>query len=326
MSDSDPAKSPASPVSQDETQAQEPGAPKDPRKGGAPAKKAASKNASAGRPQVVEWDEAELNAPSKSTLVMLGTLSVATLLMWGAGRAACNYHVPGESLTPRTVSLKDRTRGSKEAGFEFAHALSRGDFATARELAQGEGLAAVEKEQAACGACQDRVQASEHIHSVAALLKANTVDAIVEVRSVGPGGEQRRVLGVERIEREWRVTRTYSSVAEAQLKDAPAAVDAAPGADAAAPDEAAVPGETQGAALPPGHPPVAAPGTAAPAQPGTAAPARPGTAAPSPKASGAAPARTGAVPGTSSTTPGPAAPRAPGTATPGTAVPKSPQQ
>lgn len=175
-------------------------------------------------------DEAKINAPSVPDLVMLSVICAATLIMWAAGRAACNYHVPGESLTPRKVSLEERTRLPKNVGIEFAQAVSSGDFTTASELAVGSASEFIKKEKAACGACEDRKKLSKKLLSVGTVLQANSVDSIVSVRTVGgAGGDNVRVLGIERSERKWRVSRVYATQEEATLKESPEGEDAPPG-------------------------------------------------------------------------------------------------
>lgn len=190
-----------------------------------PRKKEAAKKQvphGAGERPVTVLDEKKINAPSIPDLVMLSTICVATLIFWAAGRAACNYHVPGESLTPRAVSLEERTRAPKNVGVEFAQALGGGDFATAAKLSAGAATDFVEKERAACGDCTARKKAKERLLSVGAVLQVNSIDSIVRVRTMGgPTGEVVRVLGIERVERDWRVTRIYASEKEAELKAAP---------------------------------------------------------------------------------------------------------
>lgn len=165
-------------------------------------------------------DEAQINAPSMQTLIMLGVISLATLLMWAAGRAACNYHVEGESLTPRAVPLEGRTSTPKDVALEFAQNLSSADFETARKISVLAAVAAVSEAQKACGDCTAQRASKKQIFSVATVLRANNIDAIVQVRTVGaPGGEKIRIMGVERVARDWRVSRLYDSAAAAVLRE-----------------------------------------------------------------------------------------------------------
>lgn len=160
------------------------------------------------RPLVGEVDENLIDMPTKQTLIMLGVITAATLVMWAAGRAACNYHVPGDGLTAREVSFEERTRNPKGVAIEFAQALSGADFASARRLIQPTADSLVKAEED-CGACQAEKAAQKRIMSVADVLKATRDDAIVAVRTTGaPGGPVDRVLRIQRKVEEkvpWRI-------------------------------------------------------------------------------------------------------------------------
>jgi hypothetical protein len=170
-----------------------------------------------------ELNEDEIDAPSKQTLVMLAVISASTLIMWAAGRAACNYQVEGENLTPRPVSLEQRTRTSKDVGLEFAQAVASGEFSIALQLSAGEAADWAKKEQSACGTCeQQRKAAKGRVFTSAAVLQANSKEALVKTRTIGaPGGEVTRFLGVEREGRNWRVTRISTDAAGIELKEPP---------------------------------------------------------------------------------------------------------
>ncbi len=164
-----------------------------------------------------ELSEAEIDAPSVQTLIMLGVISLSTLVMWAAGRAACNYQVPGESLTPRKVSLEERTRSSKATGFEFSQLVSCADFAQARSISEGKAHEYLAEQQKACGSCQEQVRTCDKVRSVASVLRANSMDAIIEVKTRAQGGPVVRILGVERRERKWVVSRVFRDPSEAEL-------------------------------------------------------------------------------------------------------------
>ncbi|HXS16588.1 MAG TPA: hypothetical protein VN764_05350 [Polyangiaceae bacterium] len=190
--------------------------------------------------------EAEIDAPNRNTLIMLGVISISTLVLWAAGRAACNYHVPGESLTPRAISMEERTRFAKDVGIEFAQALSGANFAEARTLAFGPGMQLVDEAKQNCGACTPQTKTSLPLSSTAIVHRANSVDAIVEVKTYrGKELVATRFLGIERADRKWRVTRGFADLATATLKPPPFSMVAAPGltasADEAAPDTAGQP-------------------------------------------------------------------------------------
>jgi len=215
--------------------------------------------------------EAEINAPTVNTLIMLGVMSISTLVLWAAGRAACNYHVPGESLTPRAVSLDERTRSAKDVGIEFASSLAGADFETAQELALGDGVRLIDEARAACGACDLQIKSRPDLASTAIVHRANSIDAIVEVRTyLNKALASTRFLGIERKERKWRVTRVFSSLNDAQLI-APSFVDPlvsplAPGSTPATVPVIGVPSDTSAAATPPAESaptPGVAPGSSA---------------------------------------------------------------
>ena len=152
-------------------------------------------------------DEEVIDAPSKNTLVILGVICAATLIMWAAGRAACNYHVPGESLTPRATKLEERTVMPKGVATEFVQAIHGGDFATARLLAVGQALAFVENEAKSCpGECATRSQHRASLQSVVVVERGNSVDHYVSTRTLGPAVSE-HVLEIERDAKAWRVTR-----------------------------------------------------------------------------------------------------------------------
>lgn len=157
------------------------------------------------QPRVV--DENVIDAPSKNTLVILGVICAATLIMWAAGRAACNYHVPGESLTPRATTLEERTFTPKGVATEFVQAIHGGDFATARLLAVGEARAFVEAEAKSCpGECATRSQHRASLQSVVVVQRGNLVDHYVSTRTQGPAVSE-HLLEIERDAKAWRVTR-----------------------------------------------------------------------------------------------------------------------
>jgi hypothetical protein len=166
------------------------------------------------RPLVGEVDEERIDAPTKQTLLMLGIITLATLVMWAAGRAACNYHVPGDGLTPRAVSLEERTRNPKGVAIEFSQALSGADFETARRLIQPAAESLVKAEED-CGSCTGEQQARKSILSVADVLRASRDEAIVAVTTTGaPGGPVERVLHIQRNVQEkmpWRVIGSFPS-------------------------------------------------------------------------------------------------------------------
>jgi hypothetical protein len=177
-----------------------------PRKGGARTKAASA-------PPVTVSEE-RLNAPSRQTVGMLSVLVAATLVMWAAGRAACNYHEPGESLSPRSVALEARTRTEKDVALELAQARATANFEVATQLVGGELADTLRKEQAACGggACEARRAAAEQTFSVPAVLQRNASAAHVRVRTVGnPVGDVTRIYELERTDKGWRAMRELAA-------------------------------------------------------------------------------------------------------------------
>lgn len=155
-------------------------------------------------------DEDVLNAPSRQTVGMLTILAVTTLICWAAGRAACNYHEPGESLSPRQVPLETRTRTDKDVAMELALSWAGADFDVARQLVAGDLAQAVEEDAKACqgAACEARRAARDDIYAAPEVLRRSGRSAFVRVRTVGaPGGEVTRVFELERIDGKWKAVR-----------------------------------------------------------------------------------------------------------------------
>jgi hypothetical protein len=175
-----------------------------------------------------ELDEAAIDAPSRQSVGILSVMLALTLVMWAAGRMACNYHEPGESLTPRTVSLEERTATPKDVALAFSLALAGADFATAQQLVGPGGEALIESGRRSCGACSAETEARPRIFAVAEVLSGNRADSYIAVRTVGaPGGEKERVL---RVARSPESSPTWRVLGEAPSRDSlPALVEPAPG-------------------------------------------------------------------------------------------------
>ncbi|MCH2109909.1 MAG: hypothetical protein MK135_11295 [Polyangiaceae bacterium] len=153
-----------------------------------------------------EPDEVAVDAPQRQTLYLLAIISIATIIMWAAGRAACNYHVDGESLTPRKTTQAERTKTPKSVAMELALSVARGRFAAASELVKGDAqswLAAQEKE---CVDAAARELAAKEIFATPTVLERGAEDAWVQILTTGPFGETRSIYEVELSEKEWRVT------------------------------------------------------------------------------------------------------------------------
>lgn len=144
-------------------------------------------------------DEDKLDAPSRQTILLLSIVCVSTLIMWAMGRVACNYHVPGESLTPRALTPEERSRTPKDAAMEFARAIEGGDFETARTLAAGSARQKLEELQKACSDCSARKQKKDALLLVGTVLADNGKEAYVTVNTErGARGNQKTLLHVEK--------------------------------------------------------------------------------------------------------------------------------
>jgi hypothetical protein len=126
-------------------------------------------------------DEDRLDAPSRQTLWLLGLMCAATLVMWAMGRLACNYHVPGESLTPRALTPEDRSRTAKDAAMEFARAIEAGDFATAALVSEGSAKAKLGELEKQCPDCAQRKQTARSLVVVGTALADNGKEGYVRV-------------------------------------------------------------------------------------------------------------------------------------------------
>lgn len=240
----------------------------DPAKPGATPRPKAGASQQARRPLVGEVDEEAVDAPSRQTLLMLGVICAATLIMWAAGRAACNYYVPGESLTPREVSVGERTRFPKGVAVEFAQAMAGGDFQVAKELAAEDAIVHVAQKDKECGACEQRRAARDQLLSVAVVLDATAMDSVVRVETTGaPQGSEERLLRIQRSRKEgWKVTQVLQPGQEVPELDEPPVDSLPPQVVRRAPlEHSPAPGT-------PAQPGAPAPG--APAQPGAPAKSR----------------------------------------------------
>lgn len=131
--------------------------------------------------------EEELNRPEPQTLWMLGVVCVATVVMWGAARAACNYHPPHESRRARVTSLAELTVDPKNAAIEGLQRWATRNYAGALEVATGPARAQIEAEQSACA------QAGPSCLAEAKALK-DKVLTTAELLDMGPGRALVRVF------------------------------------------------------------------------------------------------------------------------------------
>ena len=93
--------------------------------------------------------EKAMNTPDLQTLLMLGSIALATGVMWGSAKFYCNNH-SAISLKPREVGTVELASTPKDAAIEMIYRLSTYRFDRALELTDGEASAAVEKALQGC--------------------------------------------------------------------------------------------------------------------------------------------------------------------------------
>lgn len=165
-----------------------------------------------GRPRPAQLPpEREIGAPSKQTLVLLGVMALATLLMWGSARFACNAH-PAQTRKPRDVSTQELARDPKDAALELQQRWNSYDFKGALELAKGAVAAEIAKAQSECDKnpsdCESKKKSVEgQALATAALLSRESGSA--KVRVVSRGGAMGDATVVYALEQEgglWKVS------------------------------------------------------------------------------------------------------------------------
>lgn len=179
--------------------------------------------------------EKEIGAPSRQTLLLLGVMVFATLVMWGSARFACNAH-PAQTRKPREVSTADLSREPKDAALEMQQRWNSYDFAGALALAKGEIAAELQKSQAECerdgASCAAKKKAQEgKVLATAALLSRGPGSAKVRVTSRGGAmGEATVVYALEQEGGTWKVASKIDTPAPgASGAPAPSAVPAPSG-------------------------------------------------------------------------------------------------
>lgn len=129
--------------------------------------------------------EEQLNVPKRQTIGMLGSVSVLTIIMWFAGRLACNAH-PDHIRDPRYVSVDQLARDPKNAGLEFALRLASKDILLAGEIATGTMADKIRELIRSCegnmdGCAKEQAALKNKITGTASLLEMNPKRALVEV-------------------------------------------------------------------------------------------------------------------------------------------------
>jgi hypothetical protein len=206
----------------------------------------AKKKAKRPKPPVPKT-EAEIDAPDRQTLFMLGVMCVVTLVLWGFARGACNYHPPRETRRPRVVKTEELARDPKDAALEMQQRLLQRDFTGALELSTGEARKLVEAAKAKCESkpqdcAMERQQGKKNIFTRAELLERNPGGATARVISTTPAGKQTNILKLERAGTFWKVNSSMpddgsfkpATPTAIELTPTPAtSVSAAPGGSAA---------------------------------------------------------------------------------------------
>ncbi len=155
--------------------------------------------------------EKEIAAPSRQTLIMLGVMAGATLIMWGSARFACNAH-PAQTRKPREVTTADLSRDPKGAALELQQRWNSYDFKGALELAKGSIADELQKAQGDCekdsAGCDAKKKAVEgQALATAALLSRAPGSAKVRVASRGgAGGNETVVYTLEQEGAQWKVS------------------------------------------------------------------------------------------------------------------------
>lgn len=158
----------------------------------------------------IKYDEKEINSPSLLTLGMLGSVSFATILLWGAAKFACNAHPP-ENRKPRAVTAAELARDPKSAAFELQQRWSTYDFEGAAKFATGAVAEELKREQqrvcADKSACaKKQAELGETPLTLAALVAREPQRAKVKVTSLGGlGGKRDYLMEVAAEGGAWRV-------------------------------------------------------------------------------------------------------------------------
>lgn len=187
--------------------------------------------------------EREIAAPSRQTLVMLGVMAGATLLMWGSARFACNAH-PAQTRKPREVTTAELSRDPKGAALELQQRWNSYDFKGALELAKGGIADELQKAQGDCekdsAGCESKKKSVDgQVLATAALLSRGPGSAKVRVVSRGgAGGNQTVVYTLEQEGAAWKVS-GRGAEDPAPVKTAEPAPLPAPSGSAAPPPSAA---------------------------------------------------------------------------------------
>ncbi len=137
--------------------------------------------------------EREMNTPSLQSLLLLGSVTVSTIVMWGSAHFYCNDHSP-LSRKPREVGTVELASTPKDAAIEMVHRLETFQFDRALELTEGTSSTKVEEALRACEssgrqACDaKRNQVMDKVLTTAELVSQSGQQAKARVTSRVKGG------------------------------------------------------------------------------------------------------------------------------------------
>ncbi len=158
-----------------------------------------------------------IDTPSRQTLGMMGAMALATLIMWGSAKLACNAH-PAQTRKPREVATADLARDPKGAALEMAQRWAAYDFDGATQLASGPVAQAIAQAKNACAAkaaeCETQKKAVEgRALATVDLLARDGGRATVRVNGLGGALEAKSALyEVELDGKTWKVAKTTDQV------------------------------------------------------------------------------------------------------------------
>jgi hypothetical protein len=142
--------------------------------------------------------EDRVDSPKMQTLVLLSTVAVLTVILWGSAKLACNSKT-ASARPPLKLSSTELAKDPKDAAFELQQRWAMHDYSRVRVLAKGTVLEELDKAARRCAEdskCEKaREELEHHVKSTAALLSESPTKATVRVKTYGAeGGPQTYVL------------------------------------------------------------------------------------------------------------------------------------
>jgi hypothetical protein len=156
--------------------------------------------------------ETSINAPSRQTLGMIGAMALATLVMWGTAKTACNAH-PAQTRKPRELATAELAKDPKAAALEMAQRWASYNFDGALELSMDkvEGEIRAAKDACAKDAACTTASKKEYTTALATAVLLGRDGAKATVRVTGLGGAlegKTTLYEVELAGPIWKVART----------------------------------------------------------------------------------------------------------------------